>query len=149
MCIIQKFDITKIDFYTKQYKCFLGQQPGEYKDFIFEPHVQQYQNGSIHFSHISKENEGQYLCEAKNNIGTGVSKVIFLKVNGKHHNESLWQNITQLISAAPAYFAQKSKQVQVVKGDPAHLQCSALGDTPMEINWKVGGQQISKNSDQR
>lgn len=34
--------------------------------------------------HISKENEGQYLCEAKNNIGTGVSKVIFLKVNGKY-----------------------------------------------------------------
>lgn len=50
---------------------------------------------------------------------------------------------------APAYFAQKSKQVQVVKGEPAHLQCSALGDTPMEINWKVGGQHILKDGDQR
>lgn len=59
-----------------------GQQPGEYKDFLFEPNVHQYQNGSLNFMHVSKDNEGQYLCEAKNNIGTGVSKVIFLKVNG-------------------------------------------------------------------
>lgn len=59
-----------------------GQQPGEYKDFLFEPNVHQYQNGSLNFNHVSKDNEGQYLCEAKNNIGTGVSKVIFLKVNG-------------------------------------------------------------------
>lgn len=62
---------------------FTGEQPGEYKDFHYEPNVQQYQNGSLGFTHISKENEGQYLCEAKNNIGAGVSKVIFLRVNGK------------------------------------------------------------------
>ena len=60
-----------------------GEQPGEYKDFLFEPNVQQFQNGSLNFLHISKENEGQYLCEAKNNIGAGVSKVIYLKVNGE------------------------------------------------------------------
>lgn len=65
----------------------LGSQPGEYKDFLFEPNVQQQSNGSLTFKHISKENEGQYLCEGKNNIGTGVSKVIFLKVNGKNAND--------------------------------------------------------------
>ncbi|XP_049817554.1 Down syndrome cell adhesion molecule-like protein Dscam2 [Aethina tumida] len=113
------------------WKKAVGEQPGEYKDFLYEPNVQQYQNGSLNFMHISKENEGQYLCEAKNNIGTGVSKVIFLKVN------------------APAHFAQKNKQVQVVKGEQAHLQCSALGDTPMEIQWKLGGQHISNDGDQR
>ncbi|XP_066249435.1 cell adhesion molecule Dscam1 isoform X2 [Euwallacea similis] len=109
----------------------VGEQPGEYKDFHYEPNVQQYQNGSLGFTHISKENEGQYLCEAKNNIGAGISKVIFLRVN------------------APAHFAQKSKQVQVVKGEQAHLQCAATGDTPMMINWKVGGQHISKDGDGR
>lgn len=71
------------------------EQPGEYKDFLFQPNVQQYQNGSLSFLHISKENEGQYLCEAKNNIGAGVSKVIVLKVNGKcfifHLNDSCVQ----------------------------------------------------------
>ncbi|KAJ8980663.1 hypothetical protein NQ317_013275 [Molorchus minor] len=106
------------------WKKAVGQQPGEYKDFLFEPNVQQYQNGSLYFMHISKESEGQYLCEAKNNIGAGVSKT-------------------------PAHFLQKTKQIQVVKADQAHLQCSALGDTPMEITWKLGGQQISKDGDQR
>ncbi|KAF7263584.1 hypothetical protein GWI33_001823, partial [Rhynchophorus ferrugineus] len=101
-------------------------EPGEYKDFHYEPNVQQYQNGSLGFTHISKDSEGQYLCEAKNNIGTGVSKVIFLRVN------------------APAHFVQKSKQVQVVKGEQAHLQCAANGDTPMQISWKIGGQHILK-----
>ncbi|XP_030749790.1 Down syndrome cell adhesion molecule-like protein Dscam2 isoform X2 [Sitophilus oryzae] len=113
------------------WKKAVGKQPGEYKDFHYEPNVQQYQNGSLGFTHISKESEGQYLCEAKNNIGAGVSKVIFLRVN------------------APAHFVQKSKQVQVVKGDQAHLQCAANGDTPMQISWKVGGQHIIKDDDQR
>ncbi|XP_044744906.1 Down syndrome cell adhesion molecule-like protein Dscam2 isoform X2 [Coccinella septempunctata] len=108
------------------WKKAVEEQPGEYKDFLFQPNVQQYQNGSLSFVHISKENEGQYLCEAKNNIGAGVSKVIVLKVN------------------APAHFQQKSKQVQVVKGEQAHLQCSALGDVPMEITWKMGGQRMTK-----
>ncbi|CAH1965461.1 unnamed protein product [Acanthoscelides obtectus] len=116
---------------TITWKRAVGEQPGEYKDFLFEPNVQQFENGSLYFKYISKENEGQYLCEAKNNIGAGVSKVIFLRVN------------------APAHFPQKSKQVQVVKGEQAHLQCSATGDTPMEITWKVSNQHIPKEGDQR
>lgn len=59
------------------------EQPGDYKDLLFESNVQPYPNGSLNFMQISKESEGQYLCEAKNNNGSGVSKVIFLKVNGK------------------------------------------------------------------
>ncbi|XP_031340632.1 Down syndrome cell adhesion molecule-like protein Dscam2 isoform X2 [Photinus pyralis] len=109
----------------------VGEQPGEYKEFLFEPNVRQYQNGSLNFAHILKGDEGHYLCEAKNNIGTGVSKVIFLKVN------------------APAHFPQKTKELQIAKGEQAHLQCAALGDTPMEITWKVDGQHISSDGDQR
>lgn len=62
---------------------YLGEQPGEYKDFLFEPNVHLHQNGSLTFTHVIKDSEGQYLCEGKNTIGSGVSKVIFLKVNGK------------------------------------------------------------------
>lgn len=62
----------------------VGERPGEYKDFLFEPNVQQHPNGSLSFAHVNKESEGHYLCEAKNQIGSGVSKVIFLKVNGKY-----------------------------------------------------------------
>jgi hypothetical protein len=62
---------------------FSGAHPGVYKEFLYEPNVNFYHNGSLEFLHISKDSEGHYLCEAKNEVGTGVSKVIFLKVNGK------------------------------------------------------------------
>lgn len=60
-----------------------GDHPGEYKDFLYEPNINFYRNGSLEFLHISKESEGHYLCEAKNGISNGVSKVIFLNVNCK------------------------------------------------------------------
>ncbi|XP_063226995.1 cell adhesion molecule Dscam2 [Bacillus rossius redtenbacheri] len=109
----------------------VGSHPGDYKEFLYEPSVNFYRNGSLEFLHVSKESEGYYLCEAKNEVGTGVSKVIFLKVN------------------APAHFPQKTKQMQVQKGEQAHLQCTALGDTPIEIMWKSGGKRISEDMDPR
>lgn len=65
------------------WKKAIGTTPGEYKDFLYEPNVSLDTNGSIHFVKISKDAQGHFLCEAKNNIGSGVSKVIFLKVNGE------------------------------------------------------------------
>lgn len=50
---------------------------------------------------------------------------------------------------APAYFAQKSKQVYVEKGSPAHLQCTSLGDNPISILWKLGPQRIGEDFDPR
>lgn len=37
----------------------------------------------------------------------------------------------------------------MVKGEQAHLQCSALGDTPMEMMWKMGSLHIVPDSDPR
>jgi hypothetical protein len=62
---------------------FPGSNLNEYKDFFYELNVNYYHNGSLGFLHIAKENEGYYLSEAKNEVGTGISKLIFLKVNGK------------------------------------------------------------------
>jgi hypothetical protein len=50
--------------------------------------------------------------------------------------------------SAPAYFPQKKKQIQVKKGEEAHVQCTALGDKPIAIVWKMGGKQIEED-DQR
>lgn len=41
------------------------------------------ENGSLIFERVAKDSEGHYLCEARNDIGAGLSKLIFLKVNGK------------------------------------------------------------------
>lgn len=73
------------------WKKAIGSLPGEYKDFLYEPNVSLDANGSIHFTKITKESQGHFLCEAKNNIGTGVSKVIFLKVNGKFNYKNVFR----------------------------------------------------------
>jgi hypothetical protein len=62
---------------------FPGSHPAEYKDFLNAPNVNFYHNGSLSFQHITEENEGYYLFEAKNEILAGISKLVFLKVNGK------------------------------------------------------------------
>lgn len=100
------------------WKKAIGTTPGEYKDFLYEPNVALHQNGSISFKKISKESQGHFLCEAKNSIGTGVSKVIYLKVN------------------VPAHFTTKTKQMFVTKNKQIHVQCNVQGDLPIDIKWK-------------
>lgn len=60
-----------------------GESINEYKDFLYEPNVNFFRNGTLEFLHTSKANEGKYMCEAKNGVGLGLSKVIQLKINGK------------------------------------------------------------------
>ncbi|XP_065214717.1 cell adhesion molecule Dscam1 isoform X2 [Planococcus citri] len=117
---------------TIVWKKAIGQEVGEYKDFIYEPNLNLFLNGSLQFLHVNKKSEGHYLCEAKNEIGSGVSKVIFLKVN------------------TPVHFVQKSRQLNILKGDAAHLQCNALGDNPIDIIWTGSkNQPISNDVDPR
>jgi hypothetical protein len=37
----------------------------------------------------------------------------------------------------------------VAEREQAHVQCTALGDTPIEIMWKINGKQIGEDTDQR
>lgn len=50
---------------------------------MFEGSSRVLENGSLVFERVAKDSEGHYLCEARNDIGAGLSKLIFLKVNGK------------------------------------------------------------------
>lgn len=59
-----------------------GTLPGEYKDLTGTT-TGIYSNGTIQFDHVRKNLEGTYLCEARNGVGSGLSKVVFLKVNGE------------------------------------------------------------------
>lgn len=87
---------------TITWKKAIGPTPGEYKDFLYEPSVQLFPNGTIYFKKISKESQGHFLCEAKNNIGSGVSKVIFLKVNGESPS-----HIHSVINATPTPYSTR------------------------------------------
>lgn len=115
------------------WKKAIGTTPGEYKDFLYEPNVSLHKNGSLHFKKITKESQGHFLCEAKNSIGSGVSKVIFLKVN------------------VPAHFASKQKQIYVARTKQIHVQCNVQGDNPIDIKWKVQSTQqtIDESTDSR
>lgn len=118
---------------TISWKKSVGSTPGDYKDFLFDQSVSLLKNGSIHFKKISKTSQSYFLCEAKNGIGSGVSKVIYLKVN------------------VPAHFTVRSKQVYVAKGKQVHLQCNVVGDAPVDVKWKMQSSQqiIHESADAR
>lgn len=55
-----------------------GSIPGEYRDLNIGS-----SNGTLRLDPVRKGDEGNYLCEARNGVGSGLSKVVFLKVNGE------------------------------------------------------------------
>lgn len=110
----------------------VGNIPGEYKEFLYESDTL-LGNGSLYFRKITKASQSYFLCEAKNGIGSGVSKVVFLKVS------------------VPAHFESRTKQFSIAKGKQVHLQCNPLGDIPIEIKWKIQATQqyIEESTDAR
>lgn len=54
----------------------------EFKPVISNPHVRVFQNGSLAISSVARADGANYLCQVTNGIGSGLSKVISLTVNG-------------------------------------------------------------------
>ncbi|XP_035712680.1 Down syndrome cell adhesion molecule-like protein Dscam2 [Folsomia candida] len=101
-------------------------QPGDYKD-IFPPtgNSSPFTNGTVRFDQVRKSDEGNYLCEARNDVGSGLSKVIFLKVNVR--------------VSAPAKFNTEEQSanslISVRVGEKAILGYRVGGDLPILIEW--------------
>ncbi|KAH8302477.1 hypothetical protein KR044_007321 [Drosophila immigrans] len=98
-----------------------GSKSGEYEEVRERPFTKLLGNGSMLLQHVKEDREGFYLCQANNGIGTGIGKVIQLKVNSS------------------PYFSSTSRSVTVKKGDTALLQCSVSGDKPINIVWMRSG----------
>lgn len=60
-----------------------GVSPGDYKDFKPNNPDIKVEDGTLMINNIQKNNEGYYLCEAVNGIGSGLSAVILISVQGK------------------------------------------------------------------
>lgn len=43
-----------------------------------------FENGTLSIQSASPQDEGYYLCKATNNIGLGLSKTVFIGVNGNY-----------------------------------------------------------------
>lgn len=61
----------------------LGGIPGDYKDFKPNNPDIRVEDGTLMINNIQKNNEGYYLCEAVNGIGSGLSAVVMISVQGE------------------------------------------------------------------
>jgi hypothetical protein len=67
-----------------------GRQPSEYQDLsIHSRDTQIFPNGTLLIHPALREHQGQYLCEANNGVGAGLSAVVSLIVNGKYASKML------------------------------------------------------------
>lgn len=84
------FHYTCIFIYTARcILCVVGNSPGDYKDIKDIKSGSddiKVDEGTLSIHNIQKNHEGRYLCEAVNGIGSGLSAVITISVQG-------WLNI--------------------------------------------------------
>ncbi|KAL9920269.1 Down syndrome cell adhesion molecule 1 isoform 1-T1 [Glossina fuscipes fuscipes] len=112
------------------WKKAVGDSPGEYKDLKKNDNIR-VEEGTLHIDNIQKTNEGYYLCEAINGIGSGLSAVIMISVQ------------------APPEFTEKLRNQTARRGEPAVLQCEAKGEKPIGILWNMNNMRLDPKNDNR
>lgn len=67
------------------WKQAIGDPSDEYRDLGFSKadSIETYPNGTLIIQNVSQSHEGSFLCQAKNEIGAGLSKLIRLTVHGE------------------------------------------------------------------
>ncbi|XP_066145686.1 cell adhesion molecule Dscam1 isoform X32 [Euwallacea fornicatus] len=108
-----------------------GVSPGDYKDFKPNNPDVRVEDGTLMINNIQKTNEGYYLCEAVNGIGSGLSAVVLISVQ------------------APPQFEVKFRNQTSRRGDPAVLQCEAKGEKPIGILWNINNKRLEPKGDNR
>ncbi|XP_076227123.1 Down syndrome cell adhesion molecule 1 isoform X27 [Nomia melanderi] len=108
-----------------------GDTPGDYTDLKLSNPDITVEDGTLSINNIQKTNEGYYLCEAVNGIGSGLSAVILISVQ------------------APPHFEIKLKNQTARRGEPAVLQCEAQGEKPIGILWNMNNKRLDPKSDSR
>ncbi|XP_058116716.1 cell adhesion molecule Dscam2 [Anopheles coustani] len=113
------------------WKKAVGDTPGEYKDLRSNDSSIRVEEGSLFIQNIQKSNEGYYLCEAINGIGSGLSAVTLITVQ------------------APPEFVEKLRNQTARRGEPTVLQCEAKGEKPIGILWNMNNIRLDPKSDNR
>ncbi|XP_050461796.1 cell adhesion molecule Dscam2 isoform X38 [Cataglyphis hispanica] len=108
-----------------------GDTPGDYTDLKLSNPDISVEDGTLSINNIQKTNEGYYLCEAVNGIGSGLSAVILISVQ------------------APPQFEIKLRNQTARRGEPAVLQCEAQGEKPIGILWNMNNKRLDTKSDPR
>ncbi|XP_054713433.1 cell adhesion molecule Dscam2-like [Uloborus diversus] len=90
----------------------------QFQVIISNENVQILENGSLIIKEASKDDSGHYMCQATNDVGSGLSTVVHLKVH------------------VAAHFKDKFKAFTLTKGQSALLNCRAIGEKPLTISWQ-------------
>ncbi|XP_017969064.1 Down syndrome cell adhesion molecule-like protein Dscam2 isoform X1 [Drosophila navojoa] len=85
-------------------------------------------NHSLVLNLATDNDEGFYMCQATNEIGAGLKKIIRINVN------------------EPARFEQPARNVSSRRNDPVTLDCHAKGDEPISIAWTHNNGRIDMNN---
>ncbi|XP_053207473.1 cell adhesion molecule DSCAM-like isoform X2 [Panonychus citri] len=91
--------------------------PLHYQPVISNSHIHALENGSLIIKEIIKSDEGYYLCQATNGIGSDISKVIKISVH------------------VPPYFESSFTAQPIKKGDSLELPCEPHGEKPITLSW--------------
>ena len=83
-----------------------------------------YDNGTLTFAQIEKQDEAQYKCKAKNMYGTASSEYV------------------EVVVEAGAEIKECPESVRVSKGKELELQCAATGDPAPIISWLRDGKPV-------
>lgn len=64
-----------------------GSKAGDYEELRERTYTKILGNGTLLLQHVKEDREGFYLCHASNGIGSGLGKVVQLKVNCEYMRE--------------------------------------------------------------
>uniref|UniRef100_A0A1B0GIB4 Down syndrome cell adhesion molecule-like protein Dscam2 n=2 Tax=Lutzomyia longipalpis TaxID=7200 RepID=A0A1B0GIB4_LUTLO len=118
---------------TVSWKQAIGDQSGEYRELSFATSfgIETHPNGSLIIPKVSKDHESNFLCQATNGIGAGLSKLIRLNVH-------VGPQVTV-----------RNKLLSVRRGEKVTLICEAEGDEPLDISWRFKSHRIDPSYDVR
>ncbi|XP_023037037.2 Down syndrome cell adhesion molecule-like protein Dscam2 [Drosophila willistoni] len=122
---------------TIQWKKSVGDS-GDYQELKFGAQhasspsfLEVYNNGSLIITKVGREHENNYLCQAFNGIGAGLSTLVKLTV---HVGPSVSMETKRLVSR---------------RGERITIRCEAFGDRPLEIFWSAKTNPIDPTHDIR
>ncbi|XP_055925124.1 cell adhesion molecule Dscam2-like isoform X2 [Argiope bruennichi] len=95
------------------------------------PRAHRYNNGTLVLSDVEENDSGSYLCQASNGIGSGLSKIIGLKV------------------LVPPRFKDPYQSKTVTEGTNISIACSTVGDPPIVIKWMKNKSILEAKTNQR
>nr|ASU04347.1 Dscam5 [Mesobuthus martensii] len=108
-----------------------GDSETDFQVIISSQNIQILENGSLSIKESIKEDEGNYMCQANNDVGSGLSTVVSLKVH------------------VPAHFQKKFHTETVRRGESVTLNCEAFGEKPITITWSRDGHSFNPEFEPR